>query len=61
MKKEEFEAGYCKRSNITKSSYDRWFVPLPCACDYEGCKGWAAVGKDKDLIKDHMELYTPKQ
>lgn len=60
MKKEEFEAGYCERSNITRFYYDKWFITLPCACDYEGCKGWAAVSKKDDFIKDHMELYAPK-
>ena len=58
MTKDEFEKGYCQRSNITKSFYDEWFTTLPCACDYEECKGWAAVRRD--FIKDHMELYAPE-
>ncbi|KKN64749.1 hypothetical protein LCGC14_0488810 [marine sediment metagenome] len=61
MHKKYFETMYCKRSNITKSSYNRWRVTLPCACGYDGCRGWAAVSRNEDMIKDHMELYAPKE
>lgn len=34
-------------------------LPLPCACDYEGCDGWAMVRNNPDMIKDHYDLYAP--
>lgn len=59
MTKEEFEQGYCKRSNILRASYNRYYVTLPCACDYEKCEGWGKVRNEPDSIKDHMFLYAP--
>ena len=61
MTKEEFEQGYCDRSNITREQYKEWFTTLQCACDYELCKGWAAVPNEPDIIKAHLELYAPKE
>lgn len=60
MTKEEFEEYYIENSKITPEIFSRYFVTLPCACDYEGCRGWAAVRNDPMLIKDHNELYAPK-
>lgn len=61
MLKEEFGARYCENSGITKEFYDEWFITLSCACDYDGCEGWAAVRNSDDMIKDHMELYAPRE
>ena len=59
MQKKDFEATYCRRSNITKPFYDKWFITLPCACDCTACEGWAAVGRSDGAIKAHTELYAP--
>jgi len=61
MTKEEFEIGYCSRSDISLEFYHKYFVTLPCACDYELCQGWAAVHNDPELIKAHMMFYAPKK
>ena len=61
MSKEDFEAMYCGRSNITRERYKQWFITLSCACDYKECKGWAAVHNSPDMIKDHLELYAPRE
>ena len=59
MTREEFEARYCARSNITRENYKEWFVSLPCACDYAGCQGWGAISNNPDMIRVHQELYAP--
>jgi hypothetical protein len=59
--KEEFIAGYCTRSGITREQFDARQVALPCTCDYENCAGWAAVPNDSDLIRSHMDLYAPDE
>lgn len=51
--KEQFEQDYCESSNITKEEYDKYFVTLPCNCDFEGCKGWACVSNHPLVIKAH--------
>lgn len=60
MTRDEFEQGYCERSNISLKEYRRWYVTLPCACDYEGCQGWAAVRNDPYIIEHHKEFNTPE-
>ena len=57
--KETFESNYCGRSNITRDFYNKWFTTLPCACDYEGCRGWAAVRHG--LEEDQIRLYAPRK
>lgn len=34
-------------------------VCLPCACDEEGCRGWAIVLPDDLSILDHNTLFAP--
>jgi len=33
-------------------------VALPCACDDEGCEGWAMLGASN--VNSHLELYAPE-
>ena len=61
MTKEEFEQGYCGRSNISREYYKQYFVTLPCACDYERCEGWAKVNNDPNSIKTHKMFYSPNR
>jgi hypothetical protein len=61
LTKEEFEASYLDNSNISKEMYDKFFVTLPCACNYEKCLGWAAVSNREDSIRIHNDLYAPKE
>lgn len=61
MTKEAFEQGYCERSNLSREYYRQLFVTLPCACGSEECGGWAAVRNEPNMIKDHIELYSPKE
>lgn len=57
MTKEDFENGYCERSEITLEEYQNYYVTLPCNCGHETCDGWASV-KNKPLsIKAHKDLY----
>lgn len=58
MTKEEFIAGYCARSGISRATFDACRKALPCACGADECLGWAAVGRDME--ETHMELYAPK-
>lgn len=58
--KTTFERQYCKRSNISLAQYRVYKITLPCACDSEGCQGWAAIPNDPDIIADHMQFYAPK-
>jgi len=60
MTKEEFEKAYCERSNISLEEYRRWFVTMPCECDYDGCEGWAAIRNNPDFIAHQKEFYSPK-
>jgi len=57
MIKAEFIKGYCKRSKITEEFFNKHMVALTCKCDYENCKGWAAVSNNKLSIKTHKDLY----
>lgn len=59
--KTEFERQYCERSSITLKRYRGWFITLPCSCDYEECRGWAAVHNHPDMVADHIELYSPRE
>lgn len=61
MDGEEFERDYCEQKHITTEEYRRWFVTMPCACDYEGCQGWAAIRNDPYFIADQKEFYSPKE
>ncbi len=62
--KEQFEASYCKRSNISLEDYhspellNR--ITLPCACGAKECEGWAAIPNDPKSIEDQMRIYGPK-
>ena len=58
MTKEQFISGYCERSHITRESFDKYQVALPCDCEADICNGWAAVSNKPDFIKDHIMLYT---
>lgn len=58
--KEQFVESYLAESSITREQFDQFNVVLPCRCDYEGCKGWAAVTNHALSINSHMELYAPK-
>lgn len=53
----EFEKNFIKKSNITQDYYNKYYRTLPCKCDAENCKGWAAVSKDEMTIKLHNKLY----
>ena len=61
MNKRGFERFYCGNSGITLKQYREYKVTLPCACDYEGCQGWAAIIKDPYIISDHRKFYAPKE
>lgn len=56
-----FEANYIEASGITRAMYDEHFTTLPCACDEEGCEGWACVSNTESAIKAHMKFYAPKE
>lgn len=62
MTKEEFERGYCERSEITIHEYhnDYNLITLPCTCGKDGCEGWAAVVNTPRYIKIHNDLYNRK-
>ena len=60
MNKGEFEKDYCERSKISIEEYRRWHVTLPCACDYEGCMGWAAIWNQPDFIAHQKEFHSPR-
>jgi len=57
--KDAFEERYCKESRISQEYYHSFRITLPCNCDYDGCEGWAAVGKDEDSIQAHLQFYGP--
>jgi hypothetical protein len=57
--KEQFINNYCSKSRMTREQFDKNLVALPCKCDSEDCKGWAAVFNDEMSVKIHFELYGP--
>lgn len=59
MTKEEFEKGYCKRSEISIDEYrdDYNLITMPCNCGDDTCEGWAAVDNREISIKAHKDLY----
>jgi len=58
MTKDEFIKMYCENSGF-KSFEEEGLIALPCQCDYEECKGWAAIENIPRCIKSHNELYNP--
>jgi len=56
MTKEEFIAGYCKRSKVTWEYLKMTQVVLPCSCGEPDCYGWAMVTNVPDLVRDHKKL-----
>jgi hypothetical protein len=59
MTKDEFIAGYCRRSGVTWEYLSQHKTALPCACGENGCDGWAMVSNNELAIKAHMDLYAP--
>ncbi len=65
MTKQEFVAGYMRRSDmpadaLTEDGFrigDRHFLALPCACGDEGCQGWAMVSEDR--VARHERFDAP--
>ncbi|KKL51393.1 hypothetical protein LCGC14_2295930 [marine sediment metagenome] len=55
----EFERAYIKRSNISRSFYNRWRITLPCKCDDDGCEGWASISKNPDSVHHHCLFSFP--
>ncbi|WP_428383671.1 hypothetical protein [Nevskia ramosa] len=60
MTAEEFTAGYCERSGITRAEFFAGKVVLPCACAEEGCNGWARVSDDQQDVALHMGMRAPQ-
>lgn len=60
MSKDEFIAGYCERSGITREDFDATEIALQCACGMSLCHGWSAVTNHPIPIRNHMELYAPQ-
>lgn len=66
MSREEFIAGYCDRSGIaperrTATGFrigERERVAVPCACEEEGCEGWAMVAAAE--ATEYAAFYGPK-
>lgn len=59
MTAEEFEKGYCKRSNLSLEKYRKWRVTMPCECEYEGCEGWASIPNDPESIAHQKQFHSP--
>lgn len=57
VSQEEFRAKYCKETGISIEEYDKYFVTLPCKCDYDQCEGWATIARDEQMIEYHNILY----
>ena len=57
MTKEEFIVGYCERSKLSRATFDRRLVALPCCCGDGSCQGWAAVTNEAEAQATHNELY----
>lgn len=59
----EFEIMYAARSGLSAAELfggeHPELVALPCACEDELCKGWAAVDNVRSLIKAHYVLRAP--
>ena len=47
MTREEFEASYAERSNLTVEQLRALGMrPYPCGCDAPNCAGWQMLTKD---------------
>ena len=58
VSKDEFESRYLKRSGISVEKYRLMgFMTLPCACDSDLCKGWAAVSPSS--LMHHLAFCLP--
>jgi hypothetical protein len=65
MTQAEFIRAYAARSHLPADNAilgfirlgDHVWIALPCACDDEGCEGWAMVSAEG--VTTHLELYAP--
>lgn len=66
MTRDQFIKAYAARSGLSDQWADLGFIEvggrmrlaLPCACENEGCEGWAMVGPDS--VISHLDLYAPE-
>jgi hypothetical protein len=61
MTRDEFERGYCARSGVTVEWFRQHRVALPCACEADGCEGWAAISLDPLLLLHHLCFQLPER
>lgn len=66
MTRTEFVRAYAHRSELS----DKWaplgyidvagkvLIALPCACDQEGCEGWAMLSAES--VDHHLRFYAPE-
>ena len=59
--KEDFIKSYCKKSNISKETFNRRLVALPLKCNADNCKGLAAIENEKMSLEFHYDLYKSVQ
>ena len=57
MTKEEFEKGYCDRSEITLEEYRECCVTLSCNCEDDSCEGWASIPNKEIYIRNHKRKH----
>lgn len=55
----QFEKGHCVAEHITLAHYNQKYITLPCNCERDECKGWAAVLRDKNVIQHHLVFHLP--
>lgn len=56
---ETFETDYCLASDRDRDYYRRWFITLPCSCEEQGCRGWAAIRRGWDAIQHQLGFCLP--
>lgn len=61
LKKSAFIAEYIKDNPNGWNLTDLQFltVILPCSCDYDNCRGWAAIPRNINLIDSHNTTQNP--
>lgn len=65
LTRKEFVQGYAERSGLDAKwatlgfieDDGRYLLALPCACDDDGCQGWAMLSPATAL--SHLELHAP--
>jgi len=65
LTRDEFIERYARSSKMTIEELLRYFVAVPCDCDYHGCQGWKMINRDSpfwdEKTGEQINPYDPRR